>query len=402
MKVNPLFHKLISDTTPIIVCQGGGDSSKTTSILQRIATLHTQEPHVLTTVTGQDMPNIRGGALKTFDDYALCDRDIYRYVHRFNANETTYYWKNGSKTQFKAFSDEQDVRGSERQYLFMNEVNAFPFMMFWQLQRKTRRQTWIDYNPTSRFWVHEKLLPGQMQDKQYWNRVKLYITDHRHNLFLTPEEHAMYENISDPDMFMVYSRGMTGKIKGLIFGHFVPCEELPAVQPGDRILWGIDYGYTTDPTAVVKIIKRGRQRWAHECCYEPGLSAERIVEVMTANGFQWSYDPEVESIYSEADPDMVNQLRALGLPVMPAIKGAGTVKAGIAKVRQHECYATRASVNFWKELAVYKFLTDEDMITGKEVMINKPVDSWDHCCDAFRYADYTDSFRFPDMEEQAA
>jgi phage terminase large subunit len=206
----------------------------------------------------------------------------------------------------------------------------------------------------------------------------------------------MYENISDPDMFAVYSRGLTGKIKGLIFGHFQPIDELPQEEPGDRILWGIDYGYTTDPTALVKIIKRGRKRFAKEITYTAGLSAEAIVKAMTDNGFNWDFDSEREVVYSEADPDMINQLRALGLPVQPAIKGPGSVKAGIAKVRQHECYCTHDSQNFWHEIKVYKFLTDEDMVTGKEVMINKPIETWDHCCDAFRYADYTDDFRYPE------
>jgi len=278
----------------------------------------------------------------------------------------------------------------------MNEVNGFPFMMFWQLQRKTRVQTIVDYNPTSRFWVHDKVIPGDSQDEQYKGYVQFYRTWHQHNPFLTAREHERYEKISDKDMFAVYSRGMTGNVRGLIFGHFKKMPKWIEVLPTDRIIWGIDYGYTNDPTAIVMIIIRGDVYFVKECAYKPGMSDEEIWEVLYANGFT-----EDHMLYSEADPDMINQLRMRGLPVYPAIKGPGSVKAGIAKVREKEvwyfsnskCEIDPSMSNFEKELTTYRFLEGDDMITGKLIMLNKPDDvGWDHLCDATRYAIYTDTF----------
>ena len=118
---------------------------------------------------------------------------------------------------------------------------------FGRLQRKTRRRVIIDYNPTAPFWAHTNLIDGG--EKQFAGKWKMYITDHRHNPFLSEDDHAMYENISDPDLFNVYLKGYDWKDKGLILGHFKEVDKIPQC---DRYVWGIDYGYTNDPTAIVK------------------------------------------------------------------------------------------------------------------------------------------------------
>lgn len=389
MKYAPLLAKLWATDKKIVVCQGGGDSAKTVSILQNIGTKLTQKPKQIATVTGVDLPNLKGGALRSFQNYVY--PDFEPWIRIFNKSEHIFYFKNGSILEFKSFENEQDARGSERDYLFMNEANGMTYNMFWQLQRKTRKQVFLDYNPTSAFWVHDKLLGGYgggIREMQFMGKVQFFLTDHRHNPFLSKEEHEMYESISDPDLFKVYSRGLTGKIKGLIFGHF---KEVPAMPTSAlRTIWGLDIGYTSDPTALVKIAVEGpRKRTAKECSYETGLAAEEVKNILMINGL----NPEYDIVYSEADPNFINQLRALSMPVYPAIKGPGSVAAGISKVREHECFYTADSVNFKKEIETYKFLQAEDIVTGKTITTNVPIKGWDHCCDAFRYADYTDSFR---------
>lgn len=386
MTTGPLFQKLLNCLKRIIVCQGGGDAGKTVAILQVLVIKAIQEAGAIITVDGEDIPNVKAGALRTFQRYVISDPEISRYVSSYNKTDRVYTFKNGSVIEFKSFGDEQDARGSERDYLYINEANSRTYNYFWQLQRKTRKQVFIDYNPTSYFWCHEKLLTPATADTQFAGQVQLYITDHRHNPFLTQQEHDSYENIGDPELFQVYARGKTGKVKGLIFGHFKKIEVFPADI--DRIIWGIDYGYTNDPTALVKIGVKQRKRFHKECCYQPGLSADRLLEIFILNG--WKQD---EDIYSEADPNMINQLRVLGLPVYPAIKGPGSLIASISKVKEFECFYTADSPNFEKEVNTWKWMMAEDIVTGKTIMTNVPIDGNDHCCAASRYGIYTDSFR---------
>jgi len=381
--IDPFYSKLLESDKKINIVQGGGDSGKTVSILQVLTTLLNQNENEIATVTAQDGPNLSAGALRAFQRYVL--PDFQPWVKQYNKSERSYYWLNGSVLEFKSFEDEQDARGSERDYLFMNEANSRNYDFFWQLQRKTRKQVYLDFNPTASFWVHSKVAPGPEQDKQFRNRVKCFLVDHRQNPFLTAEQHLEYESIGDPDLFQVYARGKVGKIKGLIYGHFRPVDGPPQVF--DRIIWGIDYGYTNDPTAITKVYCQGRKRWVKEICYEPGISAQQIRALLLANGWVSG-----QMIYSEHDTQMINQLRLLGLPIYPAIKGPNSIAPRISKVREFDCYYF-GSPNMKTELENYKWMTAKDLSTGKEVMTNVPVSGYDHLMDSLGYAIYSDSFR---------
>lgn len=385
MITGPLFPKIYTCPKKIIVLQGGTGAAKTVTALQYLATKAIEEKNSVITVIGQDIPNLKKGAIRDFQMYVQDDKEIAPHITDYNKTDRIFTFDNGSLIEFNSYQDEQDAKAGKRDYLFANEANGISWSIFWQQQRRTRKKILIDYNPTSAFWAHEKLLKGT--DKEFEGRVQLYITDHRHNPFMSQEEHDSIENISDPDLFKVYARGKTGKIKGLIFGHFKKVEQFP--EQYDRIIWGIDYGYTNDPTALVKIAVDGRKRYCKECSYEPGLSAEQIKNLLLLNGWK-----DGQPIYSEADPNIINQLRQLALPALPAIKGPGSVAAGISKVKEFECFYTADSVNFEKEITTWKWTTAEDVITGKEVMTNIPVDAWNHLCDGARYAIYTDTFRY--------
>ncbi len=390
MKVGPLFQKLIDCVKKIIVLQGGTSSGKTVTALQYLATFAIQNANAVITVVGQDIPNLKKGAIRDFQLFIASDPEIAAHIVSYNQTERVYHFRNGSIIEFNSYKDEQDAKSGKRDVLFVNEANGIPYMVFWQLQRRTRKKVIIDYNPNAAFWAHEKLLSGTYKEFPK-SRVQLYISDHRHNPFLTQDEHDSIESIDDPDLFKVYARGLTGKIKGLIFGHFRRCREIPTEF--DRIIWGVDYGYTNDETAIVKIWCVGKRRYCKEIHYETGADAELIKRVLYENGFNNNQD-----LYSEADPNMINDLRLLGVNIMPAIKGPGSKIAGINKVRKHECYYikeadTPEDTNFEKEIKNWKWVTASDITTGKEVMTNQPMDGNDHLCDASRYAIYTDSFR---------
>jgi phage terminase large subunit len=378
MITGPLFEKIYNCSKKHIVNQGGTSSGKTVTTLQALAIKAIEKRNQVITIVGQDIPNLKKGALRDFQRHVISNYQIAAQIDDYNKTDRIYTFKNGSVIEFNAYQDEQDAKSGKRDYSFFNEANGIPYMVYWQVAIRTAKQCYIDYNPTSPFWVHDKLI-GQPD-------TQLYITDHRHNPFLTQDQHNEIESISDPDLFRVYARGMTGKIKGLIFGHFKKIDIVPEIY--HRIIWGIDYGYTNDPTALVKIYCAGRKRYHEEICYETGLPAETIKTLLLSNGLQRG-----QVIYSEADPNMINQLRILGLPVIPAIKGPGSIAAGISKVKEYECYYTTNSINFEREIQQYKWVTAQDLATGKEVMTNQPMDAYNHLCDATRFAIYTDSFK---------
>jgi len=214
MTVGPLFEKIMNCKEKIIILQGGGDAGKTVTALQCLGVWGSSQKGQVITVTGLDGPNLKKGAMRSFQNHV--QPDIQHWLASFNKTESLFTYKSGSIMEFTGFADKNDAVGSERDYLYINECNNKPYEFFWQLQRKTRKKVILDYNPTSAFWVHSKimgLVDGEVPEKQFAGKWRRFIVDHRHNPFLSQEDHDSYENIGDPDMFRVYARGFTGKIK---------------------------------------------------------------------------------------------------------------------------------------------------------------------------------------------
>lgn len=169
----------------------------------------------------------------------------------------------------------------------------------------------------------------------------------------------------------------------LILGHFKRIEAMPT--DCERYIWGVDYGYTNDPTAIVKVGCKGRKRYFQELCYEPGLSAKHIKQLLDNYGRKSS-----ETLYSEIDKEMILQLRKLGVTVQQAKKGPGSRIAGISKLKEYECFYI--GENYHTEVMNYKYVTATDQLTGKTILTNEPMDGNDHLVNASQYAVYTDSF----------
>ncbi len=363
-----------------VVCQGGGDAGKTVTILQILALACKVTANTKCLVAADTMPNLKDGAISAFEKYV---KPFFQHDIKFyNQTDKVLIFYNGSKIKFKSFEKEERARGAEWDYAFLNESNLFSYDLFWQIQRKVRQQVFIDYNPTSKFWCHDKLIEGK--ENQFTGKVVYFQTDHRHNPFISEEDHLAYENISDPELFKVYSRGETGIIKGLIFSG-TEINEMP--KDIERFIWGIDYGYTNDPTAIVKIGIRGKDRFIKECFYEPCDDAERIKIVLIENGWDASHH-----VYSEHDKRIIAELINIGVPIYLANKKNKI--SNISKCKTFRLYYTKESVNYKKEIESYKWATATNLTTGETITTNAPIDGNDHLCDAKVYAVVTDAIMY--------
>lgn len=370
----PLFGMECEKHYRYVIVQGGGDSAKTVSIEQYLAMCAIYEARTRVLIAADTVPNLRDGAINSFESYVK--DDIRHYLSEYNKTEKLQMYKNGSIFKFKSFEGEMSARGAEWDYAFFNEANLFNYDLFWQVQRKTRKQILLDFNPTSEFWAHSQIIRGE--EGQYRGKWIRFIVDHRHNPFLTEEQHQEYESISDPELHRVYARGLTGKVSGLVLGFFRRAEAMP--DDCDRYIWGIDYGYTNDPTALVKVGIKGRKRYFQELTYQPGISAYEIVRILNENGYN-----KKQVLFSEVDKDMIIQLRQKRINVMQAQK---SIPAGISKLKEYECYYIGS--NFHIEVMNYKYVTAKDLIKGTDILTNIPSDGYNHLADASRYAHYTD------------
>ena len=379
----PVIQKLCESDKRIVILQGGGDSGKTTGTLTYLCLVAINKPNTNILITGKDLTKLKQGALKTFNKYIR--RDFKYWIKSFNKSSLEFEFTNGSIIKFDSFKDEEDARGNENDYLYMNECNDQSYSLFWQLQRKIKCRVILDYNPSGRFWVHDKLFADSLNfEKQFEGTVVRFITNHWHNPYLTYQEHLNYELITDPEFYRVYSLGYTGKIKGVIYTA-TACEKIP--PDCTQIIWAIDYGYTNDPTAILKIGVRGRDRFMQECLYVPCEDAEAIKKALIINGWQPN-----DNVFVEHDKLLNYQLTMLGVSVFLADKRSK--KSNIAKCKTYNLFYTADSKNFAKEIANYKWSSVSNLTTGEELFVNVPVDGNDHLMDAMIYGVVTHAIMY--------
>ena len=358
----------------LVVHQGGSSSGKTYGILQYLFSVGAANPNEIITVVGQDIPNLKVGAYRDAqnildDSEAL--RDWYP-AELHNKSNRSFRCVNGSLVEFNSYSDEQDAKSGKRQRLFVNEANGVPYEVFEQLRMRTTKQVIIDFNPSAEFWAHKRL------QEAHW-----VITSFRDNAFISPavrERILSYEptkeNIergtADKYRWDVYGLGKVGRLEGLV---------LPNWERGkfpDDYKWriyGLDFGYTNDPTALVEIRLHRGNLHVKEHLYRSGLTNQDISREMERIGI----DRNELIIADSAEPKSIEEINRMGWHIRGAIKGKDSINQGIDILKRYKVIVE--GENIAKELNSYIWAKDRN---GN--LLNKPIDSFNHCIDAMRYA----------------
>lgn len=362
-----LYEANYNATEDIIINQGGSSSGKTYAILQALDTFSIKDRYV-TTVVGESIPNLKAGALRDQMDILNSSTILKSCIVDYNKTDRVLSFDTGAIIEFKSYLTPQDAKSGKRDFLFINEGQGISYEIFNELWMRTRIRTYIDYNPNAEFWVHEKII-GQPN-------TKLLISDHRHNPYVPPKIREKLEGLRSKDMelFKVYARGMTGKIEGLIFRNFDTVDEIPL--GAELIGIGMDFGFTNDPTTVLKVFRYNSELYVDELLYETGLTNQDIISKLRLFGVT----RQMPIVADSAEPKSIREIEIGGFWIEGAEKGPDSVKNGIDKLKQQKINITRRSTNTIKEFRNYKWQVDS---TGKT--INVPVDFYNHTIDPIRY-----------------
>lgn len=203
---------------------------------------------------------------------------------------------------------------------------------------------------------------------------------HIHTTYLDNMEYLSKEflqevdevKVNDPDK---YARVVIGKWadmnEGAIFKRYSRIESIPMFVKTCAI--GLDFGYTNDPTAAVLCGLHGNTLYLDELCYETHMGSGDIIKRLRPYS-------AFDIIADSADPRLINDLRMGGLRIIPVVKGAGSVIAGINKLLELNIVVTYRSVNLINEMDNHCWSKDKD---GR--LINEPIDKYNHLIDAARY-----------------
>ncbi|GAH62304.1 unnamed protein product, partial [marine sediment metagenome] len=150
------------------------------------------------------------------------------------------------------------------------------------------------------------------------------------------------------------------------------------VLPGGDSFYGLDFGYSNDPTALVKNVIVGDSLFSQELIYETELTNDAIAYRMQELGVQKHYD---EIFADSAEPKSIEEIYRHGFNIKGAPKGPGSVEYGHQKIRQYKQLWTKDSVNCIKEQRNFRYIPDKN---GK--LTEKTTHAFSHGLDGRRYA----------------
>lgn len=344
---------------------GGTSASKTISILiWLIDYCQTKQDRLkLATVTSESYPHLQKGAMLDFQNI-MKDRGYWR-DDLWHDTKHIYSFETGNKLEFSTFDTYSKAHGSRRDVLFVNEGNNMPYNIVDQLMVRTREIVWLDWNPTAEFWFYNDIL-GVRDDVDF---ITLTYKDNEALDEITVKEIESHRN--NRAWWQVYGLGELGDIEGRIYTGWKIIDSVPEEARLEG--YGLDFGYSVDPTASDAIYKWNDSLVIDEVIHQKGLSNRQIAELFL--------NLERASVVADsAEPKSIDEIASYGVPIFPSTKGADSVRQGIQVVQDQQIFITKRSVNTLKEYRNYLWKVDREGNTTKE-----PSDIWNHHMDDIRY-----------------
>lgn len=312
-------------------------------------------------IVSESMPHLKRGAMRDFFNILKNDN---LYSERFHNKSDSIYTINDSIFEFFSADQDDKLRGARRQNLFINECNNISYNSFTELEIRTEFNVWLDYNPVAEFYVHTELL-----DKDFVDFIKLTYKD---NEMLSPNIIKSIESrMSNENWWKVYGLGEVGRLEGIVFDNWKIVDGVP--DHSKLLGYGLDFGFTNDPTAIVAVYYADNTFIIDEVCYLTELTNQMIAGIFDRL-------PKALVICDSAEPKSIRELTLRGVMARGADKGKGSRMYGIDLMKSIRFVVTKRSTNLIKELRNYQWKTDRD---GKP--LNEPIDFMDHAIDALRY-----------------
>ena len=242
------------------------------------------------------------------------------------------------------------------------------------------KQVMLTFNPwNEKIWIKRRFFDVEPNPD-----IFTLTTNYMCNEWLDAADKAVFERmkVQNPRRYQVAGLGNWGIAEGLVFENWeekaFDIEQIRNL-PSIKSAFGLDFGYTNDPTAFTcLLIDLGSKTiWIFDEFYEHGFSNEKIAEKIISMGYA------KEKITADSsEPKSIDRLRELGIRnIHGARKGKDSISNGIDFLQDFKIFIHPKCVNHITEISNYCWDKDK---SGK--LLNKPVDDFNHLMDALRYA----------------
>ncbi len=247
-----------------------------------------------------------------------------------------------------------------------------------------KRPDVIDVTPAD--WpgyMQRKAFTATVREKTYTNYASYCHFIYQDNKFVTDAGIATLEGLKykDTNFYNVYCLGKWGVLKGLIYENWGTITEWPRRRDFDAHGYGLDFGFTNSPSALVECGFIGDDLYVREHIYNKGLTNPDI----SSNLAVLEIDDSRIIVADSAEPKSIEEIKQTGYTVVSCQKGKDSVYYGIQRVKQYNIKVYYESVNLIKEFKTYKWAENRKSTGESDQFLNAPVDFMNHCMDAMRY-----------------
>lgn len=259
------------------------------------------------------------------------------------------------------------------------------------------KQIILSFNPEDEAsWINEYFFPPKKvyeKDDGNFHVIKsthrstaILHTTFRDNKFCPPERMQVYEDLKrkSPEVYRTACLGLWGGgKKGIIFENVNFVREFPAENERTHYGFGLDFGFTNDPTALIECCIAHGEVYVREKIYRTGLVNTHITPGVP------SIEKELERLEvfkslkinaDSAEPKSIAEIKARGYSIRGIEKPKGSVNASITGLLSRRINIVGGSPNLKKEQKNYCWELDDN---GNPT--NVPIDAFNHGWDAVRY-----------------
>lgn len=307
---------------------------------------------------------------------------------KVNQTNYTIALPNGAQFLFKGMQDPERIKSIKGlSDVVMEEASEFTLDDYTQLTLRLRepkhknRQLFCMFNPVSKVnWTYKQwFAPDSVYDP---SRVAVHHSTYKDNRFLDADNIATIEALkrTNPAYYKIYTLGEFATLDKLVFPAFerrrLHADKLTQYPS----LFGLDFGYINDPSVFIHIKAdvKGKRLYVLEEYEKKGMLNNEIAKVIK----QLGYSKEIITA-DAAEKKSIAEIKRCGIVrIKPAKKGPDSIIQGIGFLQQFEWIVDDRCVKTIEELENYTYQKDRQT----NEYINKPVDSYNHCIDAIRYA----------------
>jgi len=399
--VSKVYKPLFQENTRYFVLMGGRGAGRSTVASQLANTLLVSDQYFRCAIMRYVLGDIRNSIFREIKDRA----EENGVINSLSINESLMSIKYGDNSinavGFKKSSSDQKSKLkslANYNYVIIEEADEIPEEDFIQLDDSLRTlkgdiKIILLLNPPPKtHWIIEKWFDLEEAKDQHGSKIQdfhipklkpqyekdttfIYANYKDNEKNLARQSIINYENYkySKPKHYYNMVVGLVPETAtGKIYSGWKLIDSVP--QEARLEKYGLDFGYTNDPTAIDAIYKWNNSYVIDEVWHQKNMSNKQIADVLLSL-------EDALVIADSSEPKSIDEIASYGVKIVGSVKGQGSVNQGIQFVQDQQIFITRRSVNTYKEYQNYVWLVDKD---GN--VLNVPVDLWNHHLDDIRYA----------------